>query len=224
VIAFGCSVTQEHRWRAWALPSIERASEAGALVIDERGEGSLPARCNRILARAAERDDLEALVLLHEDAEITDPAFAAKVRERLHDGTIAVVGTAGGRGVSGLAWWEGSRLFGRINAPNLLPREPAADIAPDFVAGVHDVDTVDGLLMVLSPWTVRELRFDEALSDFHGYDADLCFQARARGLRVVVDDLAVVHHTYGGIGDREAWIGADIAFRRKWRNGGAALV
>jgi GT2 family glycosyltransferase len=221
VIAFGCSVAQEHRWRAWALGGIQRASEPGSLVIDERGEGSLPARCNRILARAGERDDLEALVLLHEDAEITDEGFAAKVRERVRDETIAVVGTAGARGVSGLAWWEGSRLFGRMNAPNLLPRELTPDVAPDFVAGLHDVDTVDGLLMVLSPWTVRELRFDEGLSDFHGYDADLCFQARARGRRVVVDDLRVVHHTHGGIGDRDAWIGADIAFRRKWAGAAA---
>jgi GT2 family glycosyltransferase len=75
---------------------------------------------------------------------------------------------------------------------------------------------VDGFLLVLSPWAVRELRFDDELSAFHGYDADLCFQARARGKRVVVDDLEVVHHSYGGIGDREAWISADLAFRRKW--------
>ena len=39
--------------------------------------------------------------------------------------------------------------------------------------------------MVLSPWAVRELRFDESLGKLHGYDFDICMQARAAGKKVV---------------------------------------
>ena len=45
--------------------------------------------------------------------------------------------------------------------------------------------------MVLSPWAVRELRFDESLGKLHGYDFDICMQARAAGKKVVTADFRV---------------------------------
>jgi 2-polyprenyl-3-methyl-5-hydroxy-6-metoxy-1,4-benzoquinol methylase len=76
---------------------------------------------------------------------------------------------------------------------------------------------IDGLIMVLSPRAVQQLRFDEqTFTGFHGYDADICFQARRAGMRVVVDDLEVIHHTKGGYGDPAAFLAADRAFRAKW--------
>jgi hypothetical protein len=72
-------------------------------------------------------------------------------------------------------------------------------------------------LLVLSPWAVANLRCDAvAFCGFHGYDVDLCFQARAAGKRVTVADLNVIHHTNGGFGDVESWLRADAAFRAKW--------
>ena len=72
----------------------------------------------------------------------------------------------------------------------------------DFGGHDEDVDAVDGLLLVLSPWAVRNLRFDaDRFDHFHGYDVDFCFQARAAGRRVVVDDIELLHHTNGGYND-----------------------
>jgi hypothetical protein len=80
------------------------------------------------------------------------------------------------------------------------------------------VDALDGLLLVLSPWAVRNLRCDTAtFSGFHAYDVDLCFAARAAGRRVVTGGFGVFHHTKGGYGDMAAWQAADAAFRAKWR-------
>ena len=47
-------------------------------------------------------------------------------------------------------------------------------------ARTGEVDTVDGFVLVLSPWAVRNLRFDESLGQLHGYDFDFCLQV-ARG-------------------------------------------
>ncbi len=217
MIAFAASVVSDERWRRWALPGIERVVEPDSVVIDERGRGSLQSRLNRAIAAVSDRSDLEALVLLHEDVEIADPDFVAKVRRRLEDPSIAIVGPIGARHVNSIAWWDGEG-FGRVDAPFLTATSwrPA-----ELSAGFHEVDVVDGLLMVMSPWAARELRFDEELSDFHGYDSDICFQALARGRRVVVDDLHVIHYARGGIGDRDAWVRANLAFRRKWAARGA---
>jgi GT2 family glycosyltransferase len=86
------------------------------------------------------------------------------------------------------------------------------------VAPAGDVDALDGLLLVLSPWAVRELRCDTAtFTGFHAYDVDLCLQARAAGRRVVAHPFAVFHHATTGK-DRldEGFMAADAALRRKW--------
>ena len=48
-------------------------------------------------------------------------------------------------------------------------------------ARTGEVDTVDGFVLALSPWAVRNVRFDESLGQLHGYDFDFCLQVRAAG-------------------------------------------
>jgi hypothetical protein len=80
-----------------------------------------------------------------------------------------------------------------------------------------EVDTIDGLVIAMSPWAVRELRFDESLGQFHGYDLDICLQARAAGKRVVTQDFKVVHHhSLDLIGDLDGWVAAHIKVAEKW--------
>ncbi len=90
----------------------------------------------------------------------------------------------------------------------------------DFGEGQHEVEVVDALFLALSPWALRTLRFDESrpgFRGFHGYDADICCEARRRGKRVVVTEIDLVHHTRGGLGDQVAYRRADITWQRKWR-------
>jgi hypothetical protein len=162
---------------------------------------------NEALDHFAQADDLEALVLLHEDVELLDRDFCARVRTALAEPGVAIVGAVGARGVRTLAWWEGE-IAGRAHETRGVVDGGFAD---------RDVDALDGLLLVLSPWAVRNLRCDtRTFTGFHAYDADLCFQARAAGRRVVVAELNLFHHTKGGYGDADAFAAADAAFRRKW--------
>src|SRR5438270_824863 len=51
---------------------------------------------------------------------------------------------------------------------------------------------------------------------FKGYDLDICFQARAAGKRVVVEEFDLFHHTKTGYGDEASFARADATFREKW--------
>lgn len=207
MIAFAACVGSEEKYRTLAQPGLRMACEPDSLVAEVTTDSSIFTAYNEVLDAFADRDDLEALVLLHEDLEIVDSDFCGKVRRRLAEPDVAVLGVIGARGVTSLAWWEGEGRGRCLETRGLV----------DFGGGSHDVDSVDGLLLVLSPWAVRNLRFDEErFSGFHGYDADICFQARAAGRRVVVDEIAVVHHTKGGYGDVAAYAACDRAFRAKW--------
>ena len=69
----------------------------------------------------------------------------------------------------------------------------------------------------MSPWAIENLRFDESLGKLHGYDFDICMQARAAGKKVVTTDFrAIHHHSLTLISDPESWIEAHIRIAEKW--------
>lgn len=214
MIAFGCATTSEEEYLAYAAPAVERHAEPGSLTMRRHGYDSIHEPYNEMLVEAASRDDLEAVVLLHQDLTIEDESFLAKVRAILAASEeVAVIGVAGAREVRGLAWWEGES-YGAAHSPRLVPGGSHLQ----YSYGAFEVESVDGLLLVLSAWAARELRFDHELAGpLDGYDMDLCLQARARGGRVVVADLAVSHHVaYEGFFDRRRWVEAAVALQRKW--------
>jgi hypothetical protein len=75
---------------------------------------------------------------------------------------------------------------------------------------------------VLSPWVVRNVRFDEALRMNHGYDLDFCRQVSRGGRKAVVADLRVVHHqSVELVKDLNLWIEAHMQLAEKWDGGPA---
>jgi Glycosyltransferase like family len=219
VIAFGCSVAEAEAYRRYAGPGIERAAEPDSAVYPFAAVGSTARTYNLLLDAAAVHDDLEALVLVHPHAEIADPGFCAKVRSALRDQDVAVAGSAGATGVRSIAWWEGV-----VSSAPVSHRyhEHGGGELPGFSwanpeAPLGEVEVVDGFLMALSPWAVRNLRFDEGLLLGHGFDFDYCMRARSAGRRVVTADLRTVHHrSLELIEDLELWVEAQIKVAEKW--------
>lgn len=225
MILYGCAVTDGDVFARCAEAGVRRLADAGGELLAQPSVGSLPRNYNLLRERAAERSDLEALVLLHQDVEIVDPRFAQTVRDTLADPDVAIAGCAGAIGVRGLAWWEGSITWASVTqryeefggageVPGVSWR---ADDGHRGYVGTGEVDAIDGCLIVLSPWAVRNLSFDEQLARRHGYDVDICLQARAAGRKVVTSDLRVVHHhSLDLLPDAEEWIQAHIALAEKW--------
>jgi hypothetical protein len=225
VITFGCAIGSDATFAAYAAPGIARAAEPDSAVIELRDQSSIFEAYNGVLERCAARPDCEAAVLLHDDLEILDSGFCNRVRHWLGGSDVAVLGAVGARDVRSIAWWHGRDQVGRFgwrgisDADKRLGRElqPAGTLRLDWGGAGEDVDAVDGMVVVLSRWAIEELRFDEQLAPgFHGYDADICFQARERGKRVIVGDFELIHHTAARLGEREGWLRAHVAFARKW--------
>ena len=206
---YAACVADELRYSVHTRPSIQRCGGADALVVTTSSSHSIAEAYNEVLDYAATREDLEALVLLHEDVEILDLEFEAKMRHaRAEDPHLGLAGVIGARGVTRLKWWEGSEMVGRVFESRGIIQGPH---------GSGEVDTVDGLCLVIFPDAVREHRFDTAYPGFHGYDVDMAFQIRSRGrsVRVVPADLA--HHTKGGFGDVAAYEVCQRIWADKWQ-------
>ena len=223
MIAFGTSITRPEVFRQAAEPGIRRAAEPNSEVITLDAPGSIFHSYNQLMERAAARDDLEALVLLHQDAEIVDADFCAKVRQVLRDPDVGAVGCVGAVGVRSIAWWEGSvalasfvHRYEEHGGGDLTAFSWAWEDAPPY-ARTGEVDTLDGFLLALSPWVVRNIRFDESLGMLHGYDFDFCLQVREAGKKVMTADFrAIHHHSLDLVSDPETWIEAHMRIAEKW--------
>jgi len=223
LIAFGSAVTDPEIYRRCAQRGIDLVREPDSQVFANVAAGSLFRSYNLMLDLAREHEDLESLVLVHQDAEIVDPEFCQKLRLALADPEVGVVGCVGAIGVRSIAWWEGSVTWGSFIhryhelGGGDLPAFAwdSESLAPTARTGV--VDTVDGFVLGLSPWTVRHVRFDESLGRLHGYDFDYCLQVRAARRKVVTTDFkAIHHHSLDLVSEPESWIEAHMRVAEKW--------
>ena len=223
MIAFGCAITRPDVYREAAGPGLRRAAEPDSELFEHSAPGTLFENYNALIERAAALDDLEALVLVHQDTEIVDDDFCIRAREALADPEVGLVGSVGAVGVRSIAWWEGSvatasfvHRFGEHGGGDLPAFSWSWDEAPPY-ARLGEVETLDGFLLVLSPWTVRNVRFDESLGTLHGYDFDFCLQVREAGRKVVTADLrAIHHHSLDLVSQPESWIEAHMRIAEKW--------
>jgi hypothetical protein len=219
VIAFATAIAETESFDRYTQPGIRLAAEPDSEVFAYAAVGSLSRSSNILLDAAAARDDLEALVLVHPHAQIDDPELCAKARAALADPSVAVVGAVGSVGATGLAWWQGRVSAGAVthryveHGGGELPVLPWAP--RDVPFGL--VETVDGFLLVLSPWAVRNVRFDETLPNSYGHDVDYCLQVREQGRTVVTADLRAIHHReLELIPTVDLWIQAHMQLAAKW--------
>jgi len=222
MFAFGCVISDEEQYARYALPGIRLAAGEDPWLIERREQDCIFRAYNSILEEATANAELEGVILLHQDLEITDPHALDTLREAFADPQVAIAGVVGGVGVRGMGWWFSDDRYGAYGWDWLLDesREDRFDPGLFWLGNVEreaDVEAVDGMFLALSPTAVRELRFDEQLHPgFHGYDTDICFEARKRGFRVQTRRIDVVHHNLSDLGDRREFINAHVAFGTKW--------
>lgn len=139
MIAFGCVTTDDDEFRLGAAQTIGNFVERNSLLLRRHGFDSAARPFNEMAAKAAEYEDLEALVLLAQDALIEDPDFLLKVRELFGTSEeIAMIGvgaTVGAReaeslegGLAVLSPWAAREL--RCDEQIVGPIEPCiADLS-----------------------------------------------------------------------------------------------
>ena len=112
MIVFGCSITSPDMYRDAAQPGLSRAAEPDSVIIANAAAGSLMRSYNVIMDKVAKLDDVEALVLVHQDAELIDTDFCTRIRRALAEPDVGVIGCVGAVDVRNIAWWEGSVTWG----------------------------------------------------------------------------------------------------------------
>lgn len=221
VIAFGCPIIAPDVYERGAKAGFDRAVEPDSVVYAHAASGSVARGYNLLFDTAAKLPELEALVVVHEDAEIVDPQFCAKLRAVIADPEVGVVGCVGAKDVGDIAWWDGEVTWSSATAHYGELGGGELRLETEAAASPGEVDTVYGVLMAFSPWVVRNLRFEESVGLLHGYDFDICRKARRAGKKVLAAELAVTHHhSLDLIEDIEIWVAAHMRAADLWDESG----
>lgn len=202
-IGYGCCVGTWDKFHRYVEPRIPKDRP----ILTASNQTSISIAYNAILD-GFKSYKLDAVILLHDDLEMIDPATEEKVLAVLDDGEdgVALVGVAGG-GAS-MAWWNIEPCGHQLTDSGLIN-------FGDTNVGV--VDMIEGSFMAFSPWAVQWLRFDERY-EFLGYD-DICLEAGRVGKQVVVADIDTHHHTtvgYKSESVRQMWERSEEIFKSKW--------
>lgn len=204
MIGYGCCVGSWDKFHRYVEPVIPKDRP----ILTAFNQKSISVAYNAILD-GFRVYDLSAVILLHDDLEMTDEYTEDKVLRTLRaDPDVALIGVAGG-GPS-LAWWNIDPIGYQLTDSGPLV----------FGRGKRwgTVSMIEGSFMAFSPWAVQELRFDERYA-FLGYD-DICLEAgRIRNKKVVVTSIDTHHHTTVGFKSesvREMWERSEQIFRQKW--------
>lgn len=210
VFVFGVCIDAQEVFDRHCLPAISAYGGSDATLLTSR-DTPIAATYNAMLDACTGMPDVEAVVLLRENVEITDPDFVTKVRAAFAaDPRLAVLGPAhpGGAAPRWRAPRRADAVGRRENRENRDGRDGRDGHGGDDGhegaenAVGRDVDSVDGACLILRPGPAARLRFDDVtFTGPSGYDVDFCFRMRGQGHRVAVAPIAVVQHAVGAQGD-----------------------
>lgn len=208
VVAYGVCVGSWGKLHEYVVPKLLDHSPLLALS----GQRSIVAAYNVMLDyfafTAPFREELEAVILQHDDVEVIDYDVHEKILAEFEDPNVALVGVAGGGDGNGLAWWTQDPIgHQRTDVMNI-----------DFGVRTGEVTLLEGSFLAFSPAAIHTLRFDPLFTGFHGYD-EISKQAHHNGHRVVVADIATWHHNRMGFkspASHQEWIEANRLYQEKW--------
>ena len=128
----------------------------------------------------------DVLCFLHNDTEMRDVRWLARLRAALEEPGVGLAGLYGVRRLR-----RDGRYVGRTIVHTL---EGSANLRGDVV----EVAAVDGVCLTVRRAVLEQVGgFDEGYGFFHGYDRELSFAVREAGYRCVVVNAPFVHRGGG---------------------------
>lgn len=148
----------------------------------------------------------DVLCFLHNDTEMRDVRWLARLCTVLAEPGVGLAGLYGARRLRGDGRYVGRTIVHALDG--------TAGLRADAV----EVAAVDGVCLALRREVLTKVGgFDEGYGFFHGYDRELSFAVREQGLRCMIVNAPFVHHGGGTRTSRDAPVAAprDLAQRRQ---------
>lgn len=158
------------------------------------------------------------LCFVHEDVLFHTPKWGLNLIKHMSKPNIGVAGVAGGAYVSSVPadWTNPIKLIHIIQYVkkknrSILRYNPKNQIEP------KNAILLDGVFLSMPKNVFQQIKFDENLTGFHGYDYDICFQSISKGYTNIVLYDILIEHFSQGYASKEFYCNLLIIFN-KWKS------
>lgn len=149
--------------------------------------------------KGLEKSSYPYVCFIHQDVKFITSKWGEKLITHLSDSKVGVVGIAGGKIATKTpsSWSISGRRMNivqhRHKGEPLHIRKPL-----NFSETRLPAIVIDGVFLSMRRDLFKEIKFDESFSGFHGYDYDICIQAKVAGYsNYVVYDILLEHFSEG---------------------------
>jgi hypothetical protein len=167
------------------------------IKIDNPGKMSICEAYNK----GAQISKFENLLFIHEDILFVTTDWGKLLIETLNLPNCGVVGVAGGNYYSYIpaGWWnKGHDYLHIIQCDESKQTFQNKSGFPDYLIDV-ETKTLDGVFLASKKKVYQDIRFDERLGGFHGYDLLFSLQAQKKYKNYVTSKILIKHFSKGNI-------------------------
>ena len=137
----------------------------------------------------------------HDDLTFNTPkdVIIYKLDKLFEDGKVGVAGLIGTYILEqSCVWWIPNRPLNTAGKITQCFPDGKSTVMADWPGTHVGLASVDGCCLFISRKLLESgVRFDESLSDYHFYDADICCQALSNGYEVATVDIEAIHKSVG---------------------------
>ena len=137
----------------------------------------------------------------HDDLTFNTPndVIKYKLDKLFEDGKVGVAGLIGTYILEqSCVWWIPNRPLNTAGKITQCFPDGKSTAMSDWPGTHRGLASVDGCCLFISRKLLESgVRFDEELSDYHFYDADICCQALSNGFEVATVDIDATHESVG---------------------------
>ena len=138
------------------------------------------------------------IVFMHDDCEIHDPDWPAKVEAEFADPKVAVVGLGGALGLGDPDSYKVPYNLNQLARKDYFSNQTDWQVHGQRETGSRNVVVVDGFFMAIRTGFLDEIGgWSDFPYTFHMYDAYICLKALERGYRVRMTGISCTHHGGG---------------------------
>lgn len=162
----------------------------------------------------AEKAKYENLLFLHEDVIFHTGNWGSKLINHLNQKKTGIVGVAGSSYVpSAPSSWTVAKKYNFINILQGNKKDTNYTHLHSMTENTVKVLAVDGVFLAIRKEKYIQIRFDENLKGFHGYDLDFSLRTSQKFQNYVIDDILIQHFSGGNLS--KTWFDTNVAIKLK---------
>jgi len=142
--------------------------------------------------------DQDVLIYLHDDTELLEDNWVARVAREFTDPQVAIVGLGGATGIGVDDIYKRPYRLDQLIRRDYWSNQKGWEIHGRRERGARDVAVVDGFFIAVRADLLKAIGgFSWMKCEFHTYDTALCLMAHRRGYKVRIVGIETDHHGGG---------------------------